>query len=714
MLGALGVASSCKGVGDDTESADGAITDGQEYDYVVVGSGAGGGPLAANLARGGFSVCLLEAGEDPGQRVDYQVPALHTLATEDPTMRWDYFVRHYSNPTKNGSAWADDKARKEDGRIFYPRTGAIGGCTAHNAMIIVYPHESDWDHIAELTGDDSWRGKEMRQHFVQLEKNGYAPGTPGHGDKGWLSVNRADKLDPALTDPNGGAWGFLRMAVGAALTFSFVTSGLNLIGNFMSLLNRDPNAVGDDRDGTETMFPIPLSITGEGDPRGQGRRSGPREYILATSRATLANGGKLEIVTGALASEIVFEEPTDANVRESDKKDAKGKSRDVKLVATGVKYLKGKYLYGAHDASMKQQAPPAPEKRVVRARKEVIIAAGAFNTPQLLMLSGVGPAAHIQEQKVAVDHPLLDLPAVGTNLQDRYEVALVTKIIGRTFPNTDKCTFGAGVAATCNELRCVPENADRDPCMKDWIDGRGVYISNGGVLAMVKRSSQSWTQNAVSDSKDTDLFIFGLPGYFRGYEYGYSKNIGSTVKDHFSWLMLKGHTRNTAGLVRLNSNDPRQTPDINFRFFEDGAMSDDARADLTAVGEGVSLVRQIIRRIQNDDALNPFDGSWNLAEVYPGTGAPEGNETEWAKNNAWGHHASCTCPMGVDSKSSVLDSKFRVHDTARLRVVDASVFPRIPGFFIVSAIYMVAEKATDELLSTEGKDRSKMAPVPGF
>jgi choline dehydrogenase-like flavoprotein len=68
------------------------------------------------------------------------------------------------------------------------------------------------------------------------------------------------------------------------------------------------------------------------------------------------------------------------------------------------------------------------------------------------------------------------------------------------------------------------------------------------------------------------------------------------------------------------------------------------------------------------------------------------------RNNAWGHHASCSCAIGPREANGVLDSRLRVHDTERLRVVDASVFPRIPGFFIAGAIYMVGEKAADMIL----------------
>ncbi len=68
------------------------------------------------------------------------------------------------------------------------------------------------------------------------------------------------------------------------------------------------------------------------------------------------------------------------------------------------------------------------------------------------------------------------------------------------------------------------------------------------------------------------------------------------------------------------------------------------------------------------------------------------------RDTAWGHHASCSCAIGPAADGGVLGSDFKVHGTRRLRVVDASVFPRIPGFFIASAVYIVAEKAADTIL----------------
>jgi choline dehydrogenase len=76
---------------------------------------------------------------------------------------------------------------------------------------------------------------------------------------------------------------------------------------------------------------------------------------------------------------------------------------------------------------------------------------------------------------------------------------------------------------------------------------------------------------------------------------------------------------------------------------------------------------------------------------------------QFVRDNAWGHHASCTCPIGPRDRFGVLASDFTVHGVRGLRVVDASVFPRIPGFFIVSAVYMIGEKAADVILQQSGR-----------
>jgi choline dehydrogenase len=188
-----------------------------EYEYIVVGSGAGGGTVAARLAEAGHSVLLMEAGGDPrdlsgGDPLDpttdrlpqdYDIPCFHPFASENDAMKWDFFVRHYSDDVRQRK---DPKYREQwNGRrvdgVLYPRAGTLGGCTAHNAMILVYPHDADWDEIAKLTGDPTWGANQMRTYFQRLEnchyrgiyrwldKLGINPGR--HGFKGWLDTEKA-------------------------------------------------------------------------------------------------------------------------------------------------------------------------------------------------------------------------------------------------------------------------------------------------------------------------------------------------------------------------------------------------------------------------------------------------------------------------------------------------------------------------------------------
>ena len=141
--------------------------EGQEWDYVVVGSGAGGGTVAARLAERGMRVFLLEAGADPcageGARLpdDYEVPGFHAFACENPAIAWSFQVRHYADEARQARDPKYDAARRG---VLYPRAAALGGCTAHNAMIFMRPHDSDWNHIAELTGDASWHASRMRRY----------------------------------------------------------------------------------------------------------------------------------------------------------------------------------------------------------------------------------------------------------------------------------------------------------------------------------------------------------------------------------------------------------------------------------------------------------------------------------------------------------------------------------------------------------------------
>jgi choline dehydrogenase len=138
--------------------------------------------------------------------------------------------------------------------------------------------------------------------------------------------------------------------------------------------------------------------------------------------------------------------------------------------------------------------------------------------------------------------------------------------------------------------------------------------------------------------------------------------------------------------VKLRSADPLDVPQIDFHYFEEG--NDPNEEDLKSVVEGIKFVRQLTASLLEDGTITE--------EELPGKHIQTDEQlADFVKSNAWGHHASCSCPIGDRDKGGVVNGNFEVHGTKSLRIVDASVFPKIPGFFIVTSVYMIGEKAAD-------------------
>ncbi|KAH8807719.1 putative choline dehydrogenase [Xylogone sp. PMI_703] len=623
------------------------------YDYVIVGSGPGGGPVAARLALAGYEVLLIDAGDDEGQTLIQELPILALESSEFPAQQWDYFVQHYDNQTQaqmdskftwklaNGTKFvgSDPPAGATPLGIYYPRAGTLGGCAAHNVMVTITPQDSDWETVASITGDNSWNPDSMQKYWNRVEDNLYLlNGTSGHGFNGWLETS--------LTQ--------LDIFFGDNRIMNFVRAAATVVGNqisdmstaYQQWLTGDINSVSGTRDFAEGLFRAPEAVK-----QPSWSRAGPRDFILQVANAINPDGSRkyhLDIRLESLVTKINFDDS------------------GYIPKAIGVDFLTGQSLYSADPRYSTTTIPSG--KGSVKVRREVIISAGTYNTPQLLKLSGIGPSTELKQFNIPV---VVDLPGVGTGMMDRYEMGVVG-ISTEDFNFFDGCT--------------LLQTSD-DPCLLQWKNNHtypGIYSSNGLIFAIPMGSS-------VSSPGTADLLMAGIPGDLHGFFPGYSAKAFADAK-HFTILILKAHSRNNAGTVTLLSNNPQDTPNIHFHSFQNGGDE-----DVQAVFEGMKFVREIFGN------LSSMDNSWT--EAVPGLTIQTDEELkDFIRQEAWGHHACCTARMGADSDSTaVLDSKFRVRGTQGLRVVDASVFPEIPGYFIASAIYMISEKAAEAIIA-DAKD----------
>ncbi|KAL2166456.1 hypothetical protein VTG60DRAFT_2740 [Thermothelomyces hinnuleus] len=588
------------------------------YDYIVVGSGPGGGPLAADLARAGYKTLLIEAGGDEGDNPTYADIANFNEAANDELTRWDFWVKHSDDPdqdlkfehttwdTGDGTFYVglDPPEGAKLLGIQYPRAAVLGGCAMHNAGVCTMPADDDWNIIANRTGDPSWSAENMRQYFKRIERNEYLdPGNEAHGYDGWLATSVADN-SWAKNESLPGTKILRRMA---ELTGQDPDAAADLV-------NRDILEVGDKVDETTSFY----NMVTHADSKG--KRSSPNNYI----RATLEDpaGYPLTVKLHTLVTRVLFDEDT--------------LGEGLTPRAIGVEVMEGPSLYRADPKHVANSTGPVLQILVAR---EVIVSGGAFNSPQILKLSGIGPAEELARFNITL---VKDLPGVGENLGDNYEGSLLAL---------------------------------------------GAAPIDSGLITLLLRTPSAPTAKR-------NIFAWCGAFSFEGFWPGFPTYHGPT---QYECALVHLAPKSQAGSVRLVSADPQDRPEINFRFFRDRGDE-----DLKELVEAANLLREAWRAAGEPvlpfDELHPCPG--NKITADGDNKCSDESQAEYIKLQAYSHHATSTCAIGGDDDPmAVLDHKFRVRGVEGLRVVDASAFPVVPGAFPSCPTMMLSAKAAEVILA---------------
>lgn len=525
-----------------------------EYDYIVVGAGSAGCPVAARLSEDGHNVLLLEAGG----------------TDDDDLIRTPLLFAGLFQGEKDWNYNSEAEPGLYGRRVYLPRGKVVGGSSSLNAMFYIRGTHEDFDQWATDHGATGWSYRDVLPYFKKSETNADIR-DDYHGTDGPLHVTSQRWL-------SGYADAFINAAVDIGIS---------------------PNP---DFNGAQQAGAGLLQVTAR-----NGQRCSSADAFLrpALSRPNF------RLITGATAHRVIIE-----NHR-----------------AVGVEYEHQGEIVTAHAA------------------REVILSGGAYNTPQLLMLSGLGPAEHLRENGIDV---VLDLPQVGQNLQDH------------PFTLTHYATDQPNTLARAAEPSAFDE----------WATSRsGILTSNAGEAAVTWRSDPALAS--------PDFQIIFVPGWFWDHGFRSPSTPGMSIG-------LSYNGPSSRGTVRLRSASPTAPPRIVSNLLNQ-------KSEVQAVLRALDFVTELT----NQRGLAKI-----LTErVNPASSVGAEMMEHWVRAETQHmYHAAGTCRIGTPH-TGVVDPELRVHGIEGLRIADASIMPQITSGNTNAPSIMIGEKAADLIRHSGRPDR---------
>lgn len=558
-----------------------------EADYIIVGGGTAGCVIAARLLeRTNSTVLVIESGgnhmDDPNVKLVKNYTNYWGVPGIPQDTLWSYYVqRNTCNST-----------------MFYPIARMLGGCSGHHAMVNNPGHPETYNIWAKILNNPLWNYNNINRILRYMEhcNDPYAnPET--HGFDGWLqlSINPLEPIEKTLFDVSLKYYNYIPDWNEPNVSMEGV--GI-LYDQFKYLIPENP-----DNGVVDIMR------------RNTAQRSYAAQDLLLPMITRKTNN--IQILYDSYVTKL--------NISNG--------------VVMGVEGVRGKHIFEVDPKLdvFKDERKYLPKFRAI-ARKEVILCTGSIRTPQLLMLSGIGPRQHLEELGIPV---VYDSPLIGYNFSDHIETTVAykadyTPTLGRPAGNGLEININTGVT---NPNPLLPD------CRISTINA---YIEDF--------NSQVWSQ--CIDPKQTYL----------------------------SFEVQITHPSCSKGTIHLKSTDALDAPII-----KQNVSGREGDIDICRLVEGVKVTRTLM----NDVSMKQY----NPVELYPGPQYDTDDKLyEFIKNFYYAHHLTSTVRMGADNDlSSALDSYMRVRGVSRLRVCDASVFPIITGGNPSLPVYICAEMLSNML-----------------
>lgn len=568
--------------------------------YLVVGGGLCGLVVASRLAETA-SVAVVEAGGfyevENSNRSVVPLLSLTGITFIDPT---DTFT---PQPLMDWGLVTEPIPGAAGRRIHYAQGKTLGGSSAINTMSYLRGSRSSYQRLADIAGDGSWTFDNLLKYF---KKSVHL--TPPNLDKR-NSTNATVLYDESVFDPNGGplqvSWNNYVDPTLTWLAKAVQEAGVSLSSEGFS----SGNLVGHGAW-------VPSTI----DPRNAQRSSSESSYL----KESINSGHGLTVYTHSQGMKIHF-----------DSSSTEPRAVGVEVNTHGVQYT-------------------------LSAAREVIVSAGTFHSPQLLMVSGIGPRATLESLQIPV---LVDLPNVGQNLLDPISV-------GVTYPvNTPSA-------------QSLTANPDLAPgYVTQYLeDASGPFSSAAGFLAAER--IQNSTRAALS--AETQRKLSAYPSDWPEVMYIVGSYVGpnlTTAGATAAWMPISF----SRGNVTITSASMADQPSINCNW-----LSDPADAEIA-----VAAVRRL-RDFWETDAANSIKTG---EEMRPGSAIQTDEEIlasiRQTTNQIW--HPVATCSMGKDADEAVVDGQGHVFGVSGLRVVDASILPITIPAHPQGTLYALAEKIADDI-----------------